>query len=122
VVQDADQKPLSKIAIEARALVGRARDGKVKPADMEGGTFTVSNLGMFDVAEFVAIINPPEVAILAVGTVRQTPVVDAGGALAVGMRMAATISADHRATDGAEAARFMQAFRKLLEEPLRLLV
>jgi pyruvate dehydrogenase E2 component (dihydrolipoamide acetyltransferase) len=121
VVPDADSKPLAEIAVEARALVGRARSGKIKPADVEGGTFTLSNLGMFDVVDFTAIINPPEVAILAVSTVRQVPVV-AGGALAVGTRMAATLSADHRATDGAEAARYLQAFRRLLEAPLRLLL
>jgi pyruvate dehydrogenase E2 component (dihydrolipoyllysine-residue acetyltransferase) len=121
VVPDADQKRLAQIAVEARALVGRTRAGKIKPTDVEGGTFTISNLGMFDVAEFSAIINPPEVAILAVGTVRQVPVV-ADGTLVPGMRMAATLSADHRATDGAEAARYLQALRRMLEAPLRLLL
>lgn len=121
VVQDADIKSLAQIAVEARALVGRARQGKIKPADIEGGTFTVSNLGMFDVEDFIAIINPPEVAILAVGSVKQVPVVKDGG-LAVGTRLKATISADHRATDGAEAARYLQTFRKFLQEPLRLLL
>jgi pyruvate dehydrogenase E2 component (dihydrolipoamide acetyltransferase) len=121
VVQDADIKSLARIAVETRALVGRAREGKIKPTDVEGGTFTVSNLGMFDVSVFSAIINPPEVAILAVGTVQQVPVVK-DGALAVGSRMSATLSADHRATDGAEAARFLQSFRKLLESALRLLL
>jgi pyruvate dehydrogenase E2 component (dihydrolipoamide acetyltransferase) len=121
VVQDADLKPLKEIAVEARAIVGRAREGKIKPADVEGSTFTVSNLGMFDVDVFSAIINPPEVAILAVGTVRQVPVVQ-DGALKIGSRMSATVSADHRATDGAEVARFMQAFRQRMEAPLRLLL
>jgi pyruvate dehydrogenase E2 component (dihydrolipoamide acetyltransferase) len=121
VVPDADQKRLAQIAIEARALVGRARAGKIKPTDIEGGTFTISNLGMFDVTEFSAIINPPEVAILAVGTVRQVPVV-VDGALVPGTRMAATLSADHRASDGAEAARYLQALRRVLEAPLRLLL
>jgi pyruvate dehydrogenase E2 component (dihydrolipoamide acetyltransferase) len=102
-------------------MIKRARDGKIKPDDVEGGTFTVSNLGAFDVEDFIAIINPPEAAILAIGSVQEKPVV-VDGELAVGMRMKATISADHRVTDGAEAARFMQAFKALLEEPLRLLL
>jgi len=121
VIHDADFKSLAQIAVEARALVGRARQGKIKPGDVEGGTFTLSNLGMFDVTEFVAIINPPEAAILAVGTVRQAPVVT-DGLLAVGSRMAATVSADHRVTDGAEVARYLGAVRRFLEEPLRLLI
>ncbi|MBI3762889.1 MAG: 2-oxo acid dehydrogenase subunit E2 [Chloroflexi bacterium] len=121
VVQDADLKSLAQIAVAARALVGRAREGRIKPTDVEGGTFTVSNLGMFDVEDFIAIINPPEVAILAVGSVKQVPIVK-DGVLAAGTRMKATISADHRATDGAEAARYLQTVRKFLEEPLRLLL
>lgn len=121
VVKDADLKSLAQISAEARALIGRSREGKVKPDDIEGGTFTVSNLGMFEVEHFIAIINPPEAAILAVGAVQDVPVVKDGG-LAVGTRMKATLSADHRVTDGAEAARYLQAFRRLLEEPLRLLL
>ena len=121
VVQDADSKSLSQIGAESKAMAARAREGKVKPDDVEGSTFTVSNLGMFDVDSFTAIVNPPEVAILAVGSVRQTPVVK-DGALTVGQMMKATLSADHRATDGAEAAQFMQAFKKKLEEPLRLML
>lgn len=121
VQQDTDTSTLSKIAADNKAMIKRARDGKIKPDDVEGGTFTVSNLGAFDVEDFIAIINPPEAAILAVGSVQEKPVV-VDGELAVGMRMKATISADHRVTDGAEAARFMQAFKALLEEPLRLLL
>lgn len=121
VVKDADVKSLAQISTEVKALAARARDGKVKPDDVDGATFTISNLGMYDVQSFVAIINPPDAAILAVGSARQTPVV-VNGALAVGWRMNATISADHRATDGAEAAQFMQAVKKLLEEPLRLVL
>ena len=102
-------------------MVGRAREGKVRPNDIEGSTFSISNLGMFDVEHFVAIINPPEAAILAIGSVREIPVV-AEGEIKPGMRMKATISVDHRVSDGAEAAQFMQALRKYLEEPLRLLV
>jgi pyruvate dehydrogenase E2 component (dihydrolipoamide acetyltransferase) len=88
---------------------------------MVGGTFTISNLGMFDVEHFIAIINPPQAAILAVGSVMQTPVV-VDGQLAVGTRMKMTISADHRVTDGAEAARFMQAITANLEQPMWLVL
>lgn len=121
VVRDCDKKPLAQIAVEARELVGRAREGRMKPDDMVGGTFTISNLGMFDVENFIAIIGPGQAAILAVGTVQQVPVVK-DGQLAVGTRMKATISADHRVTDGAEAAKFMQAFKAALEQPLRLVL
>ncbi len=121
VVRDADAKSLSQIGAESKAMAARAREGKVRPEDIEGSTFTVSNLGMFDVDSFTAIINPPEAAILAVGSVRQTPVVR-DGTLTVGQVMKATLSADHRVSDGAEAAQFMQSFKKKLEEPLRLLL
>ncbi|MCX7668706.1 MAG: 2-oxo acid dehydrogenase subunit E2, partial [Anaerolineae bacterium] len=121
VVRDCDTKPLAQIAAEARELVGRAREGRMKPDDMVGGTFTISNLGMFDVENFIAIIGPGQAAILAISSVKQVPVVK-DGQLAVGTRMKATISADHRVTDGAEAARFMQAFKAALEQPLRLLL
>ena len=102
-------------------MIDRAREGRIKPADVEGGTFTVSNLGPFDVDHFIAIINPPEAAILAIGSTQQVPVVK-DGALAVGWRMKVTISADHRVTDGAEAAQFLQAFKAAMEQPMRLLV
>jgi pyruvate dehydrogenase E2 component (dihydrolipoamide acetyltransferase) len=121
VVQDADQKPLAHIAVEARAMVARARAGKVLPADIEGSTFSVSNLGMYDVEHFIAIINPPEAAILASGSVQEVPVVK-DGALVPGLRLKLTVSADHRVTDGAEAAQFLQAVTKNLAEPLRLLL
>jgi len=121
VQKDTDTSTLSKVAGDNRAMIARARDGKIKPDDVENGTFTVSNLGIFDVDHFIAIINPPEAAILAVGSAREVPVV-VDGALTVGTRMKATISADHRVTDGAEAARFMQQLKALLERPLRLLV
>ena len=122
VVKDCDKKSLAQIARDSRDVVNRAREGRMQADDMMGSTFTVSNLGMYDVEHFIAIINPPQAAILAVGAVQQTPVVDAGGQLAVGTRMKATLSADHRVTDGAEAARFIQVFRKALEEPMRLMV
>jgi pyruvate dehydrogenase E2 component (dihydrolipoamide acetyltransferase) len=121
VQKDTDTSTLSKIAADNKAMIARAREGKVKPDDVEGNTFTVSNLGAFDVDHFIAIINPPDAAILAVGSAREVPVV-VNGQLAVGTRMKATISADHRVTDGAEAARFMQRFKALLEQPMRLLV
>ncbi|MEK7312436.1 MAG: dihydrolipoamide acetyltransferase family protein [Chloroflexota bacterium] len=121
VVRDADAKSLPQISSEVKAMAARVREGKVKPEDGEGSTFTISNLGMYDVDSFVAIINPPDAAILAVGSAREAPVVK-DGVLAVGWRMKATISADHRVTDGAEAAQFMQAFKKTLEEPLRLML
>jgi pyruvate dehydrogenase E2 component (dihydrolipoamide acetyltransferase) len=121
VVADADRKPLAQIAREAKDIVNRAKNGKARPEEMQGSTFTVSNLGMFDVDEFVAIINPPEAAILAVGSVREVPVVK-NGQVVPGKTMKITISADHRVTDGAEAAKFLQEVKKNLEEPLRLLV
>jgi pyruvate dehydrogenase E2 component (dihydrolipoamide acetyltransferase) len=122
VIRDCDKKSLGQIARDARELVGRAREGRMRAEDMVGATFTISNLGMFDVESFIAIINPPQAAILAVGTVKRVPVVDAGGQLAAGTRMKATISADHRVTDGAEAARFMQAFKAALEQPMQLML
>jgi len=121
VVADADRKALGQIAREARDIVSRAKTGKARPEEMQGSTFTISNLGMFDVDEFIAIINPPEAAILAVGSVRDVPVVK-NGAVVPGKTMKVTISADHRVTDGAEAAKFLQDVKRNLEEPLRLLV
>ncbi|MBP6803294.1 MAG: 2-oxo acid dehydrogenase subunit E2 [Chloroflexi bacterium] len=121
VQKNTNLTPLAQIAADNRAMIGRARVGKVKPEDVEGSTFTISNLGAFDVDSFVAIINPPDAAILAVGSAKQVPVV-VNGQLAVGTRMKATISADHRVTDGAEAAQFMQTLKAILETPLRLLL
>src|SRR5207249_11706706 len=114
-------KPLAQIAVEARDLAERARQRKLRTQELSGATFSISNLGMFDVRDFSAIINPPEGAILAVGSVRRVPVVSDEG-LGVGRRMALTISCDHRVMDGAMGARFLQDVKKLLEEPLRLLV
>lgn len=121
VCHDTDLKSIRQIALEVREKVGRARSGKVRPEDVEGSTFSVSNLGMYDVEHFIAIINPPEAAILAIGSVREVPVVD-GEQIVPGSRMKATISVDHRVSDGAEAAQFLQSLEKYLEEPLRLLV
>jgi pyruvate dehydrogenase E2 component (dihydrolipoamide acetyltransferase) len=121
VVRAADTKPLRQLSSELREVVERARAGRVRPADIEGSTFTVSNLGMFQVDHFLAIINPPEAAILAVGSVREVPVVQ-NGSIVVGTRLQVTLSADHRVTDGAEGARWLQVFRSLVEAPVHLLV
>jgi pyruvate dehydrogenase E2 component (dihydrolipoamide acetyltransferase) len=121
VTREADRNPLRLLAREIREMVARAREGKVRPADVAGSTFTLSNLGMFEVEEFVAIINPPEAAILAIGSVREVAVVD-GTVVKPGLRMKATLSADHRVTDGAEAARFLQALAQYIENPAGLLL
>lgn len=121
VQKDTDSATISKIARDHKRMIAGAREGKVQPDDVQGATFTVSNLGPFEVENFIAIISPPNAAILAVGSAQQVPVV-VDGELTVGTRMKATISADHRVTDGAEAAQFMQAFKGMLEKPLRLLL
>lgn len=121
VCHDADRKSLRQISLELRTMVARARAGKVKPEDIEGSTFSVSNLGMFDVDHFIAILNPPEAAILAVGSVRDIPVVK-HEEIVPGKRMIATISVDHRVSDGAEAAQFLQSLAEYLEEPIKLLL
>lgn len=121
VVKNADLKSIRQISSEVRAMVARTREGKVRPEDIEGSTFTVSNLGMFDVDHFIAIINPPEAAILAIGSVRQVPVVREGE-IVPGLRLECTVSADHRVTDGAEAARWLQVFKNYMEQPLKLML
>ena len=121
VLKDADKKSLAQIAQESRELIAHAREGRMRAEEMVGGTLNISNLGMFGVEDFVAIISPPQAAVLAIGAVQQVPVVK-NGQLGIGTRMKATISADHRVTDGAEAARFLQAFKIALEQPMRLVV
>jgi pyruvate dehydrogenase E2 component (dihydrolipoyllysine-residue acetyltransferase) len=121
VLRDCQARSLGQIATDSRDLAERARARKLRAQELSGATFSISNLGMFDVAEFSAIINPPEGAILAVGSVRRVPVVTEDG-LGVGRRMALTLSCDHRVMDGAMGARFLQDLKRLLEEPLRLLV
>jgi len=121
VTKDVDGKPLRQLSTELRALVARARSGKVRPGDIEGSTFTVSNLGMFQVDHFIAIINPPEAAIMAVGSVRDEAVV-VNGQVVPGKRLQVTLSADHRVTDGAEVARWLQVFRQYVENPVHTLV
>jgi len=119
VLPDCDKKSLAQIAREAKELVERARTGRMRQEDLTPGTFTISNLGMFDVDDFVAVINPPEAAVLAVGSVIPRPVV-VGGEVKVADRMRVTLSADHRVIDGAVAARFLQRFKLFLEQPLHL--
>ena len=121
VCRQADRKSIRQISAEVRGMVQRAREGKVRPEDIEGSTFTVSNLGMYDVEHFIAIINPPEAAILALGSVRQVAAV-VEGEIRPTLRMKATISVDHRVSDGAEAARFLQRLSNYLEQPLRLMI
>jgi pyruvate dehydrogenase E2 component (dihydrolipoamide acetyltransferase) len=121
VLRDAHAKSLAQLAVEGRDLAERARQRKLRTQELSGATFSISNLGMFEVADFSAIINPPEGAILAVGSVRMVPVVTENG-LGVGRRMAVTLSCDHRVMDGAMGARFLQDVKRLLEAPLRLLV
>jgi pyruvate dehydrogenase E2 component (dihydrolipoamide acetyltransferase) len=121
VTRNTDQQPLRALSAEAKRMAAGAREGKVKPTDIEGSTFSVSNMGMYDVENFVAIINPPEAGIIAVGSARQVPVVE-NGEIKIGWRMKATISVDHRVSDGAEAARFMQKLAEFLENPVRMLV
>jgi pyruvate dehydrogenase E2 component (dihydrolipoamide acetyltransferase) len=121
VVRHADRKSVLEISREVKDLAGRARDKKLKPEEFMGSTFSVSNLGMMDVTEFTAIINPPESAILAVGAVKKLPVV-MDGRIEVGQRMRVTLSSDHRVIDGALAAQFLGEVRRLLENPVSLFV
>jgi pyruvate dehydrogenase E2 component (dihydrolipoamide acetyltransferase) len=121
VVRNADRKAVTEISREVKDLAGRAKEKKLKPDEFMGSTFTISNLGMLDVVEFTAIINPPESAILAVGAVRKQPVV-VDDAIRVGHRMRVTLSSDHRVVDGALAAQFLADVRRLLENPVSLFV
>lgn len=119
VIFDADRKGLREIATEARDLAGRARDRRLTPEEYTGSTFSVSNLGMFGIDQFTAIINPPEAGILAIGGIELKPVV-VDGAVVVRRRLRVTMSCDHRVIDGATGARFLQTLRRLLEVPLLL--
>ena len=121
VCHDADTVPLSAMAVANKAMYERARAGRIKPDDIRGATFTISNLGPFDVVDFSAIISAPEAGILAVSSARRLPVVLADGSLGVGSRMNMTVSVDHRVSNGAEGAQFLNHLRGLLEHPLRLL-
>jgi pyruvate dehydrogenase E2 component (dihydrolipoyllysine-residue acetyltransferase) len=119
VIRHADQKTLREIAAESRDLAGRARERRLKPEEYTGGTFSVSNLGMLDIDEFTAIINPPEAGILAVGRIVEKPVAH-GGTVAIRRRMRLTMSCDHRVIDGATGAQFLKTLKAMLENPLAL--
>jgi pyruvate dehydrogenase E2 component (dihydrolipoamide acetyltransferase) len=121
VVRFADGKSLSNISAEVKDFALRAKTKKLQPSDWEGSTFTISNLGMFGIDEFTAIINPPDACILAVGGIQQVPVVK-NGAVVPGNVMKVTLSCDHRVVDGATGSAFLQTLKALLEEPVRLLV
>ena len=116
VIRDADRRTIQEIAAARAEVVGRARDGKLQLADLEGGTFTISNLGMFGIEQFVAVLNPPQAAILAVGSTDEKPVVR-DGQVEVRPLMNVTITCDHRAIDGADGAEFLRTVKELLEEP-----
>jgi pyruvate dehydrogenase E2 component (dihydrolipoyllysine-residue acetyltransferase) len=121
VIKDADQKSVGQIGREARDLAERAAAGKLQPNEYSGGTFTVSNLGMYGIEQFQAVINPPESAILAVGAITREPA-EHNGEIALRDRLRLTLSVDHRALDGAVGARYLQALKALLEKPMLLLV
>jgi len=122
VIRDADRKTLTETAREAHDLTARARARKLTPDELSGGTFTISNLGMYGIRQFTAVINPPQAAILAVGEAVRQPVVDGGDQVSVATTMTLTLSIDHRAVDGATAARFLTRLRELIEQPLDLVL
>jgi pyruvate dehydrogenase E2 component (dihydrolipoamide acetyltransferase) len=121
VVRFADNKSMSHIAVEVKDLAQKAQEKKLQPSDWEGSTFTISNLGMFGIEDFTAIINPPDACILAVGGIKETAIVK-NGQLAVGNVMKVTLSCDHRAVDGAVGAAFLKTLKGLLEDPVRILI
>lgn len=121
VIRHADMKALGQISSEIRELAGKAKDGKLQLPEMQGNTFTISNLGMFDIEEFTAIINAPDSCILAIGSIIQKPIVK-NGEIVIGNIMKVTLSCDHRVVDGATGAQFLQTFKSILEDPIRLLV
>jgi pyruvate dehydrogenase E2 component (dihydrolipoamide acetyltransferase) len=120
VVHDVDRKDLVEISIESRQVIERARSGKPAQGDLDGGTFSISNLGMYGVDEFSAIVNPPEAAILAVGAIKDVPLV-VDGAIRPGKVMRLTLSVDHRVFYGATSAQFLAEVKRLLENPVTLL-
>jgi pyruvate dehydrogenase E2 component (dihydrolipoamide acetyltransferase) len=121
IVRAADRKSLKQISQEAKSLVSRARAGKLKPEEFQGGTFSISNMGMFGVKEFAAIVNPPQAAILAIAAGKRQPVVS-GDEIKVATVMTVTLSVDHRAVDGAMAAKWLSAFRNIVQAPLALVL
>ena len=122
IVKEAQNKSLIQISAEAKALAGKAKEGKLKPDEFQGGTFTVSNLGMLGIDRFSAIINPPQAAILAVGNIVKKAVVDANDQIVVGYRQSITLSCDHRVVDGAVGAAYLKELRELIEKPALLLL
>jgi pyruvate dehydrogenase E2 component (dihydrolipoamide acetyltransferase) len=122
IIKEAQNKSLIQISSEAKSLAGKAKDGKLKPEEFQGGTFTVSNLGMLGIDSFCAIINPPQAAILAVGNIVKKPVVDANDNIVVGLRQSFTLSCDHRVVDGAVGAAYLKELRELIEKPALLLL
>jgi pyruvate dehydrogenase E2 component (dihydrolipoamide acetyltransferase) len=121
IIRKADTKGLAAISAEMKELATKAREKKLKPEEFMGGGFSISNLGMFGIKEFSAVINPPQSAILAVGKAEQRPIVKKG-ALAIATMMSCTLSCDHRVVDGAVGAEFLQVFQSLIEDPLRMLL
>ncbi len=121
IIRKADQKGLAALSNEMKGLIERAKAGKLKPEEFQGGGFSISNMGMYGVSEFAAVINPPQAAILAVAAGQQRPVVK-DGQLAVATMMTCTLSVDHRAVDGALAAEWLGAFRGIIEDPLGLML
>ncbi len=121
IVRDAANKGLEAISAAMKDLAARARDGKLKPEEFQGGTFSISNLGMYGIKQFDAVINPPQGAILAIGAGEQRPIVR-NGALAVATLMSCTLSCDHRVVDGAIGAEFLKAFKAMVEEPMAMLL
>jgi pyruvate dehydrogenase E2 component (dihydrolipoamide acetyltransferase) len=121
IIHHADQKGLATISGEMKDLAARAKEGKLKPEEFQGGTFSISNLGMYGMREFTAIINPPQSCILAVGAGEQRPVVK-DGALAIQTMMSCTLTCDHRVVDGALGAEFLGVIKKLIEDPLSMML
>ncbi len=121
VVRQADIKTLSQINTEVKAFAAKAKERKIQPQEMQGNTFTISNLGMFGIEEFTAIINPPDACILAIGAIAEKPIVK-DGQIVVGNLMRVTLSSDHRVVDGATGAQFLQTFKSMLEDPIRLMI
>jgi pyruvate dehydrogenase E2 component (dihydrolipoamide acetyltransferase) len=122
IIREAQNKSLLQIAGEAKALAAKAKEGKLKPEEFQGGTFTVSNLGMLGIDRFSAIINPPQAAILSIGNIVKKPVVGANDAIVAGHRQSLTLSCDHRVVDGAIGAAYLKELRELIEKPALLLL
>ncbi|MDQ2802683.1 MAG: 2-oxo acid dehydrogenase subunit E2, partial [Pseudomonadota bacterium] len=121
ILRKADQKGLAQISNEMKDLIERAKSGKLKPEEFQGGGFSISNMGMYGVSEFAAVINPPQAAILAVAAGQQRPIVK-GGEIAVATMMTCTLSVDHRVVDGALGAEWLAAFKAVVEDPLSLML